>query len=312
MTVTLQDDKDDRDLDVLSSEEEQEDFDLAKLQKRQLAETKERQDTTKVGTGDFLPEDKSDAFAAYKPRPPFAWDPRVQDLFAFCRQKEAQKEAKVFLEGLQEPADLELPNPVLDRAAAKHFRDAAKGSDRTRRAQALAALHLDKKLSDYQTMVKGLMKLSYESSRILASKEVSKADLLKVNSALISTVYDLNGSLVKDRRESAAFHLDRDVELAGSLPLPVGEQFLFDQAYVKAAEAELKKKKVLNTEPLPSTSAGSGSNRLEGYQRNKPYNNQRRSYNEGGNSFRNNVHNGRKPWSLKSNAVPGRGQGKLS
>jgi hypothetical protein len=166
-------------------------------------------------------------------------------LFDYCRQPEARKEMQQCLEQLTHPSNTQLTIPLMDRIAVKTFKEATKSYDSVNRAKAIAALSFDKKLSQYQEHVKSNITLLYEGSRLISEPIPSVPDLLKILSALITLQYQQNATLITDRRESGAYYLERDVEVATALPPPGEGDFLFDKAFVAAAEDERKRAKAL-------------------------------------------------------------------
>jgi hypothetical protein len=246
----------------------------------------------------------------YKPEVPVVWNEKVKDLFDFCKQDAAKRAARKHVEELKEPPGLQLPCPPLDRSAAKHFRELAKGQDKVKVTQALAALNLDTKLISYQKALKEQVKLSYEMARLLASDKPAVPELLRVCSSQISLFYAQNGEFVGDRRESAAFYLDQNVELARGLPMPEEKEALFDKAFVLATEAEQKKAQILYQQPPVATV--SDLSRPSTSQRYRAYGYPRRNAQESG-VFRNPGYKGqKKPWQVRNNAMPMQNPGKCN
>jgi hypothetical protein len=295
-----------------SSGEEEQGIDLREIQRANLEAARRSAEGTKVNEPEVVRKaGEIDYFALYKPDTPFVWEPRVRDLFEFCRQDSSKKAAEAHVNSLQEPSDLQLPNPSLDRSAAKHFREAAKGYDKLKKAQAYAALNLDSKLIEYQRTTLNLVKLSYEAAKQMAAQDVSLADLLKLNSSAISLLYKLNADLVADRRESIAFYLDRDIELARNLPMPEANGYLFDKVFVEAAEAEQKKEQAMHQSQTAIPTGPGEGRRHDGSSRYKPYSHRRGLDNYGGG--RNGGRAGpRKLWPPRSNAMPSRNEGELA
>jgi hypothetical protein len=243
-----------------------------------------------------------DPFAIFEPSQPFEWDPKVQKLFDFCRQDSAKTAASSHVASLKNPTNLQLPCPLLDRSATKQFKEAVKGQDKLKKSQALAAINLDSKIMAYQHSTVDLMKLVYESSRLMAGEEVSKTDLLKVNSSVISLLYSMNSKFIHDRRESIAFFIDGDIELARSLPLPAPDEFLFGKVYIETAETEEKKDKVFSRKKPDTTSETGAANKQENPTRYRPYHNQHRYNRDQPGSSKGNQRN-RQIWP-KNNAIP--------
>jgi hypothetical protein len=278
--------------------------DLVAIQKAnmQQASAAGEEATKTKGTGDL--------FDLYKPDVPFEWDPKVKNLFEFCKQPSARKAAELHVEGLPEPSQLGWPVPSLDRSAVRQFKQALKGYDKVKKTQALAALNMDNKLLSYQKNLLNLMKLAYEASKQLASPAPSLAELLKINSTAVALLFKYNGGFVTDCRESGAFYLDCDVELVRNLPLPEAGAALFDQAFVTAAEAERKKDQVLYTQQQPATSTEvRGEPRQTDSQRYKPY--MGRKPTGLGSAPRNGARTARRAWFNRGNEMPPRHNGEL-
>jgi hypothetical protein len=290
-----------------TSEDENESFNLGDIQKANLLATAKNMEENNRSEETA----SSDPFARYKPEESFVWNEKIKGLFDFCQQDSAKVAARQHVEALREPSDLHLPCPPLDRSATKHFKDLVKGQDKVKVAQALAALNMDSKLVNYQGAIKQQVKLAYEMARLLDTDKPSVPELLRVCSSMVSLLYSLDSEVVGDRRESIAFYLNQNVELARGLPMPGEKEALFDKAFVLAAEAEQKKEQILYQQAQPGYSATMDTQRQNTVQRYKPYIFNKRNGQDNGNPRYSGYGRGaRKGWQLKSNAMPLHSTGK--
>jgi hypothetical protein len=67
---------------------------------------------------------------------------------------------------LEEPSDLGLALPLMDRVAMMLLREDSKSSDRVKRMKALAVVLFEKRVSPYQEQTKSSLKLIYEACRL--------------------------------------------------------------------------------------------------------------------------------------------------
>jgi hypothetical protein len=197
-------------------------FSLAGMQRQELLELQ----AGKVD-GPGVTTDEDDPFAHCTPKPPFEWHPKVKGFFEFYTQQLALNQTHQQAETLSFPTNSGFHVPDLDRAALRQLKEDMKASDRSKRLRAVGAFTFDKKVSSYQAKSKSSIKLLYEAARSLTDPMISKAALLKLNGGLVSLLFEQHNSMTIDRRESLAFYLGNDVDLAKNLALPAEGKVYF-------------------------------------------------------------------------------------
>jgi hypothetical protein len=214
-STTILDDSGEGSPKNLSEGSDEEELDIGALQKQDFLE----QQALKANLIINQSED-DDPFAHCAPKPPFEWNPKVKGFFEFYSQQSSLESFNQQSDKYSFPSESGFYVPELDRVASRHFKEDMKASDRSKRLRALGAFNFDKKVSTYQSKMKSGIKLIYEAARSLTDPVISKAHLLKLNGSLLAMLFDQNRLMTLDRRESTAFYLGRDVEIARSLPLP--------------------------------------------------------------------------------------------